>query len=199
MIEEGIFVSEAKGSPFNAGFLVKYDYGQGFLPSEGVTAPQPIVKAISLIQQLGFLSEGEAFLQVSNFRKRSGSVDIYSIRVGSIILVNFSIYAKQIVNVEFENKSFTAEELVKMLFSEAKKAFSENIVLTKKSLGRFCLLRLAGRTDKYSRKEIATLALSEVKSETLVSMMNNGMPVEAILDMEEIPDSWLQTMLDKFA
>lgn len=186
-------------TPFNAGFLVKEGFRESFTPSEAVTASKNVVKAVSLIQQLGFLTEGEGYLRVVSSRSRNSSANHYSICVGSLTLMSFIVYAKQIVNVEFERNTLTVEDLVKLLFSEAKKAFPTGVTLTKRSLGRFCLLRLANKSLKYSGKDIATLAVSEVKSETLVGMMSSEMPVEAILDMEEIPDSWLQTILEKFA
>ena len=151
-----------------------------------------------MIQQLGFLTEGEAHLQIEHIRKRNLIKESYTICLGSLTLLTLVVYANQIVNVEYGRKAFSVEEVVKALFSEAKKAFPEDGTLTKKSLGRFCLLQLTSMTRLYSPKELATLARSEVKTDTLIGMMGNDMPVQAIMDMEEIPDSWLQTMIEKF-
>jgi hypothetical protein len=186
-------------SPLKAGFLVRAGYNRQFVPSEELEAPTRITQAVTLIQQLGFLVDGEAHLQINQIRKRNTIKDSYSICLGSLPLLTLVVYANQIVNVEYGKKAVSVEEIVKALFLEAKKAFPDNSTLTKKSLGRFCLLQLTNMSRIYSSVELATLALSEVKTETLIGMMTNDMPVQAIMDMEEIPDSWLQTMIEKFA
>lgn len=184
-------------SPLKAGFLVRTGYHQ-FGPSEEVEAPTRIAQAVTLIQQLGFLVEGEAHLQINQIRSRNTLKNSYSICLGQLPLLTLVVYANQIVNVEYGKKAVSVEEIVKALFLEAKKSFPEDATLTKKNLGRFCLLQLTSMTRFYSSLEIAVLALSEVRTETLIGMMTNDMPVQAIMDMEELPDSWLQTIVEKF-
>ena len=179
------------------GFVVKQ--GRYGIPSEEQIVPVNVAKAIKLIRQLGFLKTGEAYLAVIPNARKNSNGDNYSLCIGDgILLAKLSVYADQIINVEYDNDSLTVDELVKSLFALAKSTFAaDDTRLTKNRLGRFCILAITNSNERYTNADIKTLALSEVKTETLITMMRQSMPLEAIMDMEELPDSWLQEIMSK--
>ena len=184
---------------FEEGFLIREDYGDP-TRSELVQGELNIVKSVSLIKQLGFLGDPEAYLKITNTTRRTFTTTLYAICVGDREALKLTVYAKQIVNVEFEGDTFTTDELVRKLYSEAKLAFEDSKKkFTRTNLGRYCLIRFSVSHKKYTNGDIAILASSNIKSETLMGMTQDAMPLEAILDMEDLPDSWLQTVLDKYS
>jgi len=191
-----------KKSPLKEGFLVRYASSYKDIPSQEVELPINVTKAVDLIQQLGFLKEGEAYLSIAQERSKRPTLEpnfLYSFCFGESVLFRMNVFARQIVNIDFQREVFTAQDFVTKLFSEAKKGFQEVGVLNKRTLGRFSLIRMSYSGNKYTGGDIAKLAMTEVATETLIGMVNQELPMEAILDMEELPDSWLQSMLDKFA
>lgn len=174
--------------------------------SQYFSLPKRVAKAINLFNEMGILRTDRAYLTVPVSEIPAEQIAVtystslkkakYSVFLNEdTLLFRMSVYARQAIILEQKHKSSTVKEFADSLLSQAKTAFAGKENLTKSRLGLFSILQILFDETKMSNDEKIELITNDIPLTRVVPLWNAGADIKDIIDLADIPDSWVEHVL----
>lgn len=184
----------------NKGFLVR-TWGDTYEPSEAHEYPVKVTDTLNLLNEMGILREGRAWLRLSasgSIGKRTGGrPKVYTIALSDeLVLFSLIVFADQAMFVDLGNRKTSVDEFTGSLVKQAKDAYSESeLKLNKNRLGLYSILRCVFTREEMSNADAVEVAELDMPLSNVIPLWQSGATLDVIKDTGDLPESWLAKLL----
>lgn len=173
------------------GFVVEDGWNR--VPSESFSLPNKIARIVTLFQESGILDQENAYLKVSTTPARRGapSRSILSVQITSDQqYAEIRPFAGQAVLVTLLGRRYEDFEHVRLVLDAELKKIPRKMKLSPVARGKYHLLQNFFEENNVSQEDVIRLVNSGIPIEKLLVSLRDGIDVESILLLNQLPDSY---------
>lgn len=179
------------------GFTVEDGWNR--VPSETFSLPRKIAHIITLFQEVGILDNENAYLKVSTLPARRGTPprSILSVQITSDQqYAEIRPFAGQAVLVTLLGRRYEDFEHVRLVLDAELKKVPKKMKLSTVARGKYHLLQNFFKENSVPQEDVIRLVNSGIPIEKLLISLRDGIDVETILLMNELPDSYWSKLMN---